>query len=59
MLDAGSLEDWTYHATYSGVPQGSIVSPVLANVYLHELDLFMKNLKEQFERGKRRRANPA
>jgi RNA-directed DNA polymerase len=26
MLDAGYLEDWTYHATYSGVPQGSIVS---------------------------------
>ena len=59
MLDAGYLEDWTYHTTYSGVPQGSIVSPVLANVYLHELDLFMKNLKEQFERGERRKANPA
>ena len=27
MLDAGYLEDWTYHATYSGVPQGSIVTP--------------------------------
>src|SRR5690348_11699454 len=25
MLDAGYLEDWTYHTTYSGVPQGSIV----------------------------------
>ena len=24
MLDAGYLEDWRYHATYSGVPQGSI-----------------------------------
>jgi group II intron reverse transcriptase/maturase len=59
MLDAGYLEDWTYHATYSGVPQGSIVSPILANVYLHELDLFMRTLKEQFETGERRRANPA
>ncbi len=59
MLDAGYLEDWTYYATYSGVPQGSIVSPILANIYLHELDLFMKTLKEQFETGKRRRANPA
>jgi retron-type reverse transcriptase len=36
MLDAGYLEDWTYHATYSGVPQGSICAPILANVYLHE-----------------------
>src|SRR5690348_14144155 len=31
MLDAGYLEDWTYHETYSGVPQGSIVAPILAN----------------------------
>ncbi len=33
MLDAGYLEDWRYHATYSGVPQGSICAPILANVY--------------------------
>ncbi len=59
MLDAGYLEDWTYHGTYSGVPQGSIVAPILANVYLHELDLFMKGLKEQFDRGKRRAKYPA
>jgi group II intron reverse transcriptase/maturase len=58
MLDAGYLEDWTYHATYSGVPQGSIVSPVLANLFLHELDCFMNTLKEQFEQGKKRRDNP-
>src|SRR6266487_3755226 len=49
MLDAGYLEDWTYHGTYSGVPQGSIVAPILANVYLHELDAFMRTLKEQFD----------
>ena len=57
MLDAGYLEDWTYHTTYSGVPQGSIVSPILANVYLHELDLFIKELKQRFEQGKRRKKN--
>ena len=59
MLKAGYLEDWTLHESYSGVPQGSIVSPVLANVYLHELDCFMKNLKEQFTRGKTRKRNKA
>jgi len=59
MLDAGYLEDWTYHETYSGVPQGSIVAPILANVYLHELDVFMKGLKEQFDQGKRRAKYPA
>ena len=59
MLGAGYLENWTYHTTYSGVPQGSIASPILANVVLHELDLFMKFLKERFDAGKRRRANNA
>jgi group II intron reverse transcriptase/maturase len=59
MLDAGYLEEWTYHTTYSGVPQGSIVAPVLANVYLHELDLFMKTIKEPFDKGVRRKGNRA
>jgi group II intron reverse transcriptase/maturase len=57
MLNAGYLEDWHYHATYSGVPQGSIVSPVLANVLLHELDSFMSTMKHQFDRGKKRKAH--
>jgi len=59
MLDAGYLEDWTFHRTYSGVPQGSIVSPILANMYLHEFDQFMSHMKEQFNQGKRRRGNKA
>ena len=58
-MTQASLQDWTYHGTYSGVPQGSIVAPILANVYLHELDLFMKGLKEQFDQGKRRAKYPA
>jgi retron-type reverse transcriptase len=33
MLKAGYVEDWQYHKTYSGTPQGGIVSPILANVY--------------------------
>jgi group II intron reverse transcriptase/maturase len=57
MLDAGYLEDWTFHQTYSGVPQGSIVSPLLANVSLHEFDQFMSHMKAPFDQRTRRRGN--
>jgi group II intron reverse transcriptase/maturase len=57
MLDAGYLEEWSYHQTYSGVPQGSIASPILANIYLHEFDLFMKGMKERFNVGAKRKLN--
>jgi len=58
MLKAGYLEDWTYHRTYSGTPQGGIVSPILANIYLHEVDVFMNRYRRAFEGGKRV-VNPA
>ncbi|MBM4288975.1 MAG: hypothetical protein FJ135_12695 [Deltaproteobacteria bacterium] len=58
MLKAGYLEDWKYHGTYSGTPQGGIISPILANIYLHELDEFMEHLISKFNRGKRRQDNP-
>ena len=54
-LKAGYLEDWVYHRTYSGTPQGGILSPLLANIYLHELDQFVMKLKDEFdtpEKGK-------
>ena len=54
MMKAGYLEDWKYHQTYSGTPQGGIVSPILSNIYLHELDTFMDILQRENTRGKRR-----
>lgn len=57
MLTTGHLEDWTWHASYSGTPQGGVISPLLANVYLHELDQFIADLASRFDRGKRRRKN--
>jgi group II intron reverse transcriptase/maturase len=40
-LKAGYLEQWSYHRTYSGTPQGGIISPLFANIFLHQLDEFL------------------
>lgn len=59
MLKAGYLEDWQYHRTFSGTPQGGIISPLLSNIYLNELDNFVEQeLLPKYNRGKRRRSNP-
>ena len=47
-LKAGYMENWQYHSTYSGCPQGGIVSPILANIYLNELDKFAENVAKEF-----------
>jgi group II intron reverse transcriptase/maturase len=59
MLTAGYLEDWRYHATFSGAPQGGVVSPILSSIYLHKLDSFVETvLIPQHTRGTSRTANP-
>ena len=35
------------------------MSPLLANIYLHELDEYMEEMRESFDHGVKRRANPA
>lgn len=57
-LRAGYLWKRERHLSLLGSPQGSICSPILANVYLHELDVFVEQLKRQHERGQRRKENP-
>ncbi len=59
LLKAGYSKDWRYHPTYSGTPQGGIVSPLLANIFLDQLDQFVeKKLVPSYTRGKARRRNP-
>ncbi len=60
MLKAGYLEDWRWHATLSGAPQGGIASPVLSNIYLDRLDQYVEQrLLPEYNLGRRRRPNPA
>lgn len=53
-LKAGYMENWQYHATYSGCPQGGILSPLLANIYLHELDEFAERTADAFRKERTR-----
>lgn len=54
-LNAGYMEKWTYNNTYSGTPQGGIISPILANIYLDKFDKYIKEYAENFNKGKGRR----
>jgi len=59
LLKAGYLEDWKFNRTLSGTPQGGVVSPILANIYLNEFDRFVTTeLIPEYTKGKKRRANP-
>ncbi len=42
-LKAGYMEDWHWHETWSGAPQGGVLSPLLSNVMLHEFDQYMED----------------
>jgi group II intron reverse transcriptase/maturase len=58
LLQAGYLEEWKYNATLSGAPQGGIVSPILANIYLSKLDHYIEQtLIPRYTKGARRKKN--
>ncbi len=59
LLQAGYLEEWRYQRTQSGTPQGGVVSPLLANIYLDQLDRYIEtSLCPLYTRGAQRRHNP-
>lgn len=60
MLEAGYLDDWKFRKTISGTPQGGVISPLLANIYLHQFDKWVgEELIPQYTRGKKQKANSA
>lgn len=59
LLKAGYLEDWVYKPTLSGTPQGGIVSPLLANIYLNKFDQWVsRELLPAYNKGTKRKPNP-
>ncbi len=57
LLKAGYCEDWKFRPTLSGTPQGGIVSPILANIYLDKLDKFIEKLLPEYNLGNLRQPN--
>src|SRR5438270_1262540 len=59
LLERGYLEEWKFHKTLSGCPQGGVISPILSNIYLDKLDQYVeKTLIPAYTRGKKRAINP-
>lgn len=56
-LNAGYMEDWKFQTTHSGTPQGGIISPILANIYLDKLDKYMTELTKSFNKGHKKCQN--
>ena len=48
-LNAGYFDFNVRKTDIVGVPQGNIISPILANIYLHELDKYIQELKNEFD----------
>lgn len=55
MLTAGVMEDGAWQVTEEGTPQGGVVSPLLANIYLHELDQYVAAQWDKLTTAERQR----
>ena len=57
-LRAGYFEFKFHNSNLIGSPQGSIISPLLANIFLYQLDVFVEELRGKFNIGQKPRVNP-
>ena len=58
LLRTGYMEGEQVNIDEYGTPQGGVISPILSNIVLNELDVFASSLIEDFDKGKRRPQNP-
>jgi group II intron reverse transcriptase/maturase len=56
-LKAGYMQYKHRYPTFSGTPQGGIISPILSNIYLHEFDTVMKEISERYSTNTTRKRN--
>jgi group II intron reverse transcriptase/maturase len=56
-LKAGYLEFHQVRNSLTGTPQGGVVSPILANIYLHELDTFVEEICRKYSTDKKSKSN--
>jgi group II intron reverse transcriptase/maturase len=57
LVRAGYVVANSWKGNEVGTPQGSIVSPILSNIFLHELDNWIETYRKNFDKGDRRKQN--
>jgi len=57
-LNAGYMENTVYSHSVVGTPQGSIISPILSNIFMDQFDKHVEIMTSEFNRGKKKSNNP-